>query len=916
MHKKLSELAEVGQSVWLDYIRRSLIVDGELARLVNAGVRGVTSNPSIFEKAIAGSDDYDEQLQDLCSSGRTPLEMYEALAVRDIQMAADMMRAVYEATGGRDGYVSLEVNPELAHDAEGTIAEARRLFVAVGRPNVFIKVPATPAGMPAIRTLIGEGINVNVTLMFSLDQYDAVAEAYIAGLEALDAAGGDLASVASVASFFVSRIDVKVDAMLDGLGTSEARALRGTIGIASAKLAYQRFKDTFMGPRWQKLADKGARFQRPLWASTSTKDPDYPDTLYPDALIGPHTVNTLPPETLEAFLDHGTVAPTVTADLDRARSQLAKLDELGIDLDMVTDELLAEGVEKFAQPFASLMESIRDKCQRMVAKTWQADFGDTEGRIEAALEEMRRDEVLTRIWGHDYFVWRPDPTGIADRLGWLEEPAVMRRHLSTIKPFTEEVRGAGYTHALLLGMGGSSLAPEVFSHVFGTRKGYLRLEVLDSTDPGAVLAYDRSLDLAKTLFIVASKSGTTTETLSFFRYFYNRVREELGEAATGEHFVAITDPDTPLAAMGRRLDFRAIFQNNPTIGGRYSALSYFGLVPAALMGVDLARLLDGALGLTYTCPGCTGVGNVLSAELGAAMGELAKAGRDKLTLIASPKIAKLGDWIEQLVAESTGKSGTGVLPVVGEPLGEPEVYGNDRFFVDLRLNGDESDLGSLDVLREAGYPLARLALRDRYDLGEQMLIWCLAVSVAGHRLGIHPFNQPNVEAAKAQARKMISTYKETGALPEGEAAAVDAATLHHFLSQARPGDYVALQAYVKPNEATTAALQALRTRVRDRYKVATTMGYGPRYLHSTGQLHKGDAGNGLFVQFTAEAAEDAPIPDEAGKAGSSVSFGVLERAQALGDRQALRDAGRRVLHFHLRDVLGDLNRLMESERRD
>jgi transaldolase len=362
MGTKLHQLAEVGQSIWLDYIRRSFILDGELARLVNQGVRGVTSNPSIFEKAIAGSDDYDAQLAELCGQDSTPMEIYEALALRDIQMASDTLRVVYEATEGLDGYVSLEVSPDQAHDTEATVAEARRLYAAIGRPNVFIKVPATEEGIPAIETLIGEGININVTLMFSLDQYDAVAEAYIAGLETLAASGGKLSSVASVASFFVSRIDVMVDEKLDEVGTPEAMALKGKIAIANAKMAYQRFKAAFSGSRWQKLADKGARVQRPLWASTSTKNPDYPDTIYVDNLVGAHTVNTVPPDTLEAILDHGKVEPSVEAGLDEARDQIARLAELGIDLDGVTDAVLIEGVEKFATPFASLMDTILEVC--------------------------------------------------------------------------------------------------------------------------------------------------------------------------------------------------------------------------------------------------------------------------------------------------------------------------------------------------------------------------------------------------------------------------------------------------------------------------------------------------------------------------------------------------------------------------
>ena len=326
---KLNELAELGQGIWVDYIRRAFITSGELQRLVEQGVQGVTSNPSIFEKAIAGSDDYDEVLSELVVQDKSVVEVYEALAFEDIRAAAVTLRPVYDETNGADGYVSLEVSPALAHDTEGTIAEARRLFSGLDRPNVMIKVPATPEGMPAIETLIGEGINVNVTLMFSLDHYEAVTEAYITGLERLVKAGGDPSQVASVASFFLSRIDSAVDQALGELGEEE---LQGKIAIASAKVTYARFGEVFGGARWQALAAKGARVQRPLWASTSTKNPDYPDTMYVDSLIGPHTVNTVPPQTLAAYLDHGLVASTLEEGVEEARSQLARLAELGVGL--------------------------------------------------------------------------------------------------------------------------------------------------------------------------------------------------------------------------------------------------------------------------------------------------------------------------------------------------------------------------------------------------------------------------------------------------------------------------------------------------------------------------------------------------------------------------------------------------------
>ncbi|GAB4533196.1 MAG: bifunctional transaldolase/phosoglucose isomerase [Anaerolineae bacterium] len=910
---KLHDLIDLGQSVWLDYIRRSFTDSGKLQALIDQGVRGVTSNPTIFEKAIAGSTDYDEAMRRLVDAGRPVEEIYETLVLDDIAQAADLMRPIYDETGGADGFVSLEVSPALAHNTAGTIAEARRLFTTLGRPNVMIKVPATPAGIPAIEALIGEGININVTLIFSLAHYQAVVEAYIAGLEKLAAQGGDVSRVASVASLFVSRVDTAVDRALEEIGTDQALSLRGKIAIANTKVIYAYFCEAFSGPRWEKLAAQGARVQRPLWASTGTKNPHYSDTLYVDSLIGPHTVNTLPPATLEAFMDHGTVAPTLEAGLEEARARLTALAGSGVDLDAITQKLQDDGVASFASSFESLLASIAEKRDRLLAG-WElqsVSLGSYQEVVDAALDKMVEKRVVARIWAHDHTVWKPGPTEITNRLGWLNTAEVMSEDWPRLETFVEEVRAAGYTHALLLGMGGSSLAPEVFRKTFGVAPGYLDLAVLDSTDSGAVLASAEGLDLGRTLFITSTKSGSTVETLSFFKYFYNRVAGVVGADRAGEHFIAITDPDSPLAGLAGRYSFRTTFLNDANIGGRYSALSYFGLVPAALIGVDIPRLLEDAIAMACATEACVADRENPGAVLGAILGELAKAGRNKATFVTSPQIASFGDWVEQLIAESTGKEGKGILPVVGEPVGPPEMYGDDRLFVYLSLEGDNSYDEAVQALEDAGQPVVRLRLKNLYDMGGQFFLWEMATAVAGHLLEINPFDQPNVEAAKVLARKMVSEYIERGSLPAGESAPLTAAALDEFLSQAQPGGYIAIQAYVQPTPETDAALQTLRTQLRDRLKLATTVGYGPRFLHSTGQLHKGDAGNGLFIQFTADAREDVSIPDEAGAPDSSITFGVLKMAQALGDRQALLDAGRRVISFHLGDdVVDGLNRLM------
>ena len=517
---------------------------------------------------------------------------------------------------------------------------------------------------------------------------------------------------------------------------------------------------------------------------------------------------------------------------------------------------------------------------------------------------MAAADVLKRIEQRDYTVWRDDPAEIRNRLGWLDAPAGMGTTVPRLQALRQTLLAEGYSDVLLLGMGGSSLAPEVFYNIFGGDPAGLRLAVLDSTDPGAVLAQAARLNPATTLFIVATKSGGTVETFSFFKYFYNWTVDALGAEAAGAHFVAITDPGSKLQAVAGQLQFRDTFLADPNVGGRYSALTFFGLLPAALVGVDVAQLLDRAQAVRKDD----------GATLGAILGALAKAGRDKVTFVTSPALANFGDWVEQLIAESTGKDGTGILPVVGEALGDPAVYGADRLFVYLRLAGADAAQGEHDAalaaLAAAGHPVVTIRLHDLYDVGGQFFLWELATAVAGHLLGIQPFDQPNVESAKVLARQMVAAYHELGRLPEDTPAPLSSTALRAFLAASRPGDYIALQAYVPPTPATTAALNALRLALRDRLHLATTVGYGPRFLHSTGQLHKGDGNNGLFIQFTADVLQDAPIPDEAGAAASGMSFGVLIQAQALGDGQALRDAGRRVIRFHLgTDVVGGLERL-------
>ena len=912
MSNPVRDTLQLGQSIWYDNIRRGLLASGELRALIDQGVTGVTSNPAIFEKAIAGSTDYDEAMFALAAEGRSADEIYERLVVEDIRAAADLLRPVHDATEGADGFVSLEVSPALAHDAEATAAEARRLFAALDRPNVMIKVPATPEGITAVRQLIGEGINVNVTLIFATDAYRGVAKAYLAGLEDLAASGGDLSRVASVASFFVSRVDSAVDPLLEEMardGAAGARGLLGKAAVGNAKLAYRAFRDLFEGPRFAALRERGARVQRPLWASTGTKNPAYSDLLYVESLIGADTVNTVPPATLAAYLDHGRAAGTLERDVAEAERAAGELEAVGVSMERVTDALLADGLRSFADAFDTLMANVEEKRARLLSRgdgKSEPRVGEGLDGVEDALAGLRSGDVVGRIWRRDHTVWKPDPTEIVDRLGWLTVTDLMCEQAPALRAFASEVRDEGYRHVVLLGMGGSSLGPEVLRQTFGSAEGYPELAVLDSTVPSWVRWLTDAIDPARTLFLVSSKSGGTIETLSGYRYFRGLVEEAVGKDLAGRSFVAITDPGTPLAALGSAEGFRRVFVNPPDIGGRYSVLSYFGLVPAALIGVDLDALLYRADCMREGAASCVPIEENPAACLGATIAALARSGRDKLTIVASPSVASFGLWAEQLIAESTGKESKGIVPVAGEPLGDPDHYGNDRLFVHLRVEGDANDEAdaALDRIQAAGHPVVRLSLRDRYDLGAEFFRWELATAVAGAVLGIHPFDQPNVQEAKDVTAAVLREYQASGSLPAPE----PVPSLDDVLAGVRPGDYLAIMAYVRPTPEADRALGDLRARVMSRYRIATTVGYGPRFLHSTGQLHKGGPASALFLQVTQRHEADVPIPD------APYTFGVLADAQALGDLRVLRGLGRPVARVDLEAGADLAERLDELAR--
>ncbi|MGZ9224954.1 MAG: bifunctional transaldolase/phosoglucose isomerase [Anaerolineales bacterium] len=893
----IQRLTSLGQSLWMDNIQRKLLENGELKAMIERGdIRGMTSNPTIFNNAIAKTNDYDSALTPLAWAGWDSEKIFWQLAIEDIRAACDFFGPLYEETNGGDGYVSIEVSPELAHDTDAALAQTEQLWARVRRPNLMVKIPATKEGVPAIRRAIAAGINVNITLIFSLKRYAEVMEAYLSGLEDHLAAGHAIHHIASVASFFVSRVDTKIDPRLP-----KDSPLLGQAAIANAKLAYEAFQKTFVGRRWENLKVKGARVQRPLWASTSTKNPAYPDTIYVDNLIGPETVNTVPPQTLEAIRDHAKAEITLTRDLDKAQEAIAQLEAQGISMDVVTQELEDEGVKSFADSFTQLLATIDERRKNAVSS-----LGPLADSVSKRIAQLEAESVPARLWAHDPTLWAKDSAGQAEvktRMGWLDSPDKARALVPLYQAFADEIHKEKIERVLVLGMGGSSLTAEVFSSLLAAAKieSPLSLAILDSTDPVQVAQAAENYPPDQSLYIVASKSGGTAEVTATFDYFWALSKGD------GSRFIAITDPGTSLEALARERKFRRIFSADEIVGGRYSALTDFGLVPAALLGMDLNQLLERADWMKHQCGEHVPPARNPGLVLGSVLGQAALEGLDKLTILADAPLSAFAGWIEQIIAESSGKDGKGILPVPLEPIGPVESYGKDRLFVYLRQKGELDE--NMKALREAGHAVLEFAIPNVYDIGAEMYRWEIATVVACSILGVNAFDQPNVQASKDITKAKIAEYQKNGELKEGaptwngggvqifSPSSVSGenleTVLENFLKDAKPGGYIAINAYLPRNAEMIETLQVMRAAIRTKTGNAVTAGFGPRFQHSTGQFHKGGPENALFIQITAEPEKDMDIPTE------GLTFGTLIRAQALGDYEALVKAGRKVLRVHL-----------------
>ena len=925
---KSKELHKLKQSIWFDNIDRKLINDGWLKEQIKDGVIfGLTSNPSIFKKSISGGGTYSLDIQTMSIAGFDTKKIFEELVAEDIRGVADLLKPTYLKTNRIDGYVSLEVDPALANETARTVTEAKRLWKLVDRKNLMIKIPATPAGIFAIRETIASGINVNVTLIFSVQRYLEVINAYMTGLEERIDTNQPIDEIHSVASFFVSRLDVKLESKISELIQSgnitekDYQSYLGKPAIINGLYAYHEFEKSINAERFMKISENQGNIQRLLWASTGTKNDKYSDVLYVEGLILPHTVNTVPPKTLSAFLDHGTCK---VVDLSSAKEEflnmIKDLENLGVDFPKVWAELEKEGVAAFSNAQKDLI-SVLDSKRYLIIEA----LNGLKTPIKERVKKLKSEDFSRKYFVPVTSLWTNDPSEaeeIIHRMGWVDAPIVSREIVSEAEKLLSEVKSEGYSHALVLGMGGSSLAPEVFSKVFKNESG-IHLTILDSTDPMQIDKKVKEIPVDKTLFILSSKSGTTAEVRTLFAYFWGLV-ERIDRNLPGDHFIAITDPGTQLEDLGNEKKFRKIFNADADVGGRYSALIAFGIVPAVLAGVDGHALLVSANQMREKCGESIPVEKNPGIILGIMLAEANNVGRDKLTILTDDPFNAFGSWLEQLVAESSGKTGKGIIPVDLEPKLPVKEYSNDRIFYYLRGEGNSDEF--INTLVDNNHPVIVSQINDTFDIGGEIYKWEVAITTACSIIGVNPFNQPNVQESKAITNKMIDALKltleleEEGILYSDDSIAVfgnfkkelGGKSLTTIISQfliPSKGDYIAIIAFLPRIDTYEEALQQLRNKLLMRFSVPVTLGFGPRFLHSTGQLHKGGRNNGIFLIITQEPTVDFDIPDE------GMRFSTLERAQALGDMKALEQNKRRVLRIHLRShslPFTDIDKLFEG----
>lgn len=931
----IKQARRLGQAFWLDNLTRRLVREGDLKRRISEhAITGVTSNPAIFHQAIGSSDEYDDDIRRLVHEGRTIPEIYESLVVDDVQRACDLLRPVFLESDGTDGFVSLEVPPRLSQVGPDTLAEVKRLWSLVDRPNVMIKIPGTSSALPVLESAVHLGINTNITLLFSPERFRKFLEAFMAGQEKRLSEGQSVRPVASVASFFVSRVDTRVDSLL-GLRWAQSADMNhrirlarlfGKSGVANARLAYREFLDARRSTRWQSLERRGARAPRLVWASTSQKDPLLSPLLYAESLLGPETIITATEKTLDLFAARGRVRIGLDEKgLAEAAAVVRELEEVGIDLAAVSDDLQQEGIKKFIEPFDRLMLALCEKRAQFIGKKANVQDVGQVRLVNPALTALSARRFSERLFARDGSLWASDLESVKkveNGLGWVDSHNQFRARVDEIREFADGVRRDGFKHVVILGTGSNTAPAQIASGTFGSTRGWPDILVLDNTDPAAIRGVESQIDVAKTFFLVVGKSGTNLETSSLYKYFYDRLLL-LGLPALGTRFAAITDSQSWLAREAVAKKFRQSYLNPPNLTSPFAALSYLGLVPMAMLGLDIQAVLDRARSFAISAgPGVPEPNNA-ALQLGASLALLAKNGRDKLTFVLSPNISGFAEWAEHLLVHTTSKEGTGIVPVVGEALGTPRAYGNDRLFLHMihRGSAKRSEAKRVAVLEKAGHPVIRIALPDRMGLAEEYVRWQLASVCAGLLLGVNPFGDPSEGEGRKSTEDLLRHWatdrrfpKEKPAAETGsvraygpvarKAGSVDAA-VSDFLRETPKNGFIGILAFFRRTAARDRALADFRAALADRFGVATTLAHGPRFLHTTAPLYKCGPENGSALMLTTEEDRDLPIP------GHDYGFGVLHEAQALGELQAIRNRGRRVLRLHfkgdIKDALGSIS---------
>lgn len=929
--RPLHDLERHGQVVWISYLRRNLLAAGHLQRLIeDYAVSGINFDAELFAHAVARGPEYRESVAKLKARGLSPVEILEELLIEDVALASAALRRARPADLG--GWVAVTVPLRYRTSVTAITEWARRLEEAAESRRVLVKLPASAVGLRAVEGTVAAGHSVYVDRIFGLEQLDQALDAHARGLALRAAAGEPLASARLVLAMNLVRIDVAVDELLrdrrrEVTGERDMiESLHGRAAIALGKLAWRRLREWDGDTRQAELVAKGAPPPWLAWEGTRTLSPARRDVEYLEELIGPRTIAVVSRLALGAFRDHGETAGTVTRQHSEAQEIVDDLRAVGIDLDELAAGLQEAALAARETSGRDLETAVASQSSTSALVVEAGGLTDRCGELE---REAERIGLVRRLWDRDPTLWPAgvaDPARIRDRLGWLALPEAMTEEALPVLG-ARPPAGDSAIRIVLLGMGGSSLGAETCRVAFG-RRGFV---VLDTTVPGGVAAVAARADTGGAIFVVASKSGTTVETLALADFFWERADDE----RPGDRWVAITDPGTPLHEMARRRDFQRIWLNPPDVGGRYSILSYFGLVPMALMGIDIGRILASASQMAVLSGAEVKAADNPAVQLGVLLAAALQEGRDKLTVLTSPSLNGLSDWIEQLVAESTGKDGRGLVPVSQEPLGAPDAYGADRTFVQLRLAGDAEDEPQatlLAAMEAQGAPVVRIELDDPHDLGGEFLRWELAVAMAGALVGFDPFDEPDVAGAKRRTAELLDVATRGEPLqkeapiaesawvslfgdPErlgidGDAPWTPEAVLEALLARAKPPHYLAIQGFLAPDEPTWHALQGLRALVRDRTGAAATVGWGPRFLHSTGQLHKGGGDRALVLQITAEVSGDLPIP------GREYTFGTLAAAQALADFRALSERGRAIVRVHLRrSTEAGLASLLEAVRR-